>query len=104
MIREDRWITVSKVAVHLDVSYGSAYAIQHDDLGYRKVCAQWVPKGLNVVHKRQHVEVATQFVRQYEEDPSILERIVTGDETWEHPYDLESERQSMEWRHPSSPT
>ena len=34
-------------------------------------------------------EVATQFVRRYEEDPSILERIVTGDETWVHHYDLE---------------
>jgi len=42
MIREDRWITVSEVAAHLDISYGSAYAILHDDLGYRKVCAWWV--------------------------------------------------------------
>ena len=30
MIREDRRITVSEVAVHLDISYGSAYAILHD--------------------------------------------------------------------------
>jgi len=103
MIREDRRITVSEVAAHLDIGYGSAYAILHDDLGYRKVCARWVPKGLTVVHQRQHVELATQFVRRYEEDPSILERIVTGDETWVHHYDPESKRQSMECRHPSSP-
>ena len=44
------------------------------------------------MHKRQRVEVATQFVRRYEEDPSILERTVTGDETWVHHYDLESKR------------
>jgi len=49
------------------------------------------------------VEVVTQFVRQYEEDPSILERIVTSDKTWVHHYDPESKRQSMEWRHPSFP-
>jgi len=49
------------------------------------------------------MEVATHFVRRYEEDPSILERNVTGNETWVHHYDLESKRQSMEWRHPSSP-
>jgi len=103
MIREDRRITVSKVAAHLDISYGSAYTIPHDDLGYRKVCTQWVPKELTVLHKQQHVEVATQFVRRYEEDPSILQRIVTGDETWVHHYDPESKRQRMEWRHPSSP-
>jgi len=103
MIREERRITVSEVAAHLEISYGSAYAILHDDLGYRKVCAQWAPKELTVVHKRQCVEIATQLVRWYEEDPSILERTVTGDETRVHHYDLESKRQSMEWRHPSSP-
>jgi len=81
IIREDRRITVSEVAAHLDISYGFAYAILHDDLGYRKVCARCVPKELIVVHKRERVEVATQFVRQYEEDPSILERNVTGDKT-----------------------
>jgi len=84
------------MAAHLDISYGSAYAILHDDLGYRKVCTRWVPKELTVVHKRQCVEVVTQFVRRCEEDPSILERIVTGDETWGHYYDPESKRQSIE--------
>ena len=44
MIREDRWMTVFEVAAHLDISYGYAYAILHDNLGYRKVCARWVPK------------------------------------------------------------
>jgi len=91
------------VAAHLDISYGSTYNILHDDLGYRKVCVQWVPKELTVVHKRQCVEVATQFIRRYEEDPSIPERTVTGNKIWVHHYDPESKRQSMEWRHPSSP-
>ena len=84
MIRKERRITVSEVAAHLDISYGSAYAIFHDGLGYRKVCARWVLKELTVVHKRQCVEVVTQFVRRYEEDPCILERIVTSDKTWMH--------------------
>jgi len=44
-----------EVAAHLDISYGSAYAILHDDLGYRKVrtvgsqgaycCAQATARG-----------------------------------------------------------
>jgi len=103
MVREDRQITVSEVAAHLDISYGSAFAILHDDLRYRKVCAWWIPKELTVVHKQQRVEVATQFVRRYEEDPRILERTVTGDEICVHHYNPESKRQNMEWRHPSSP-
>jgi len=103
MISEDRQITVSEVAAHLVISYGSTYAILHDDLGNRKVCAWWVPKELTVEHKQQFVEVATQLVRWYEENLSILERIFNGDETWVHHYDPESKRESMEWRHCSSP-
>jgi len=63
MIREDRRIMMSEVAALLDISYVSAYAILHDDLVYRKVCAWWVPKELTIVHKQQRVEVVTQFIR-----------------------------------------
>jgi len=92
---------VSEVAAHSDIRYGSEYPTMHD-LGYRKVCARRVPKELTVVQKQQRMEVATQLVRRYE-DPSILETTVRGDETWVRHYDPESKRQSMEWRHPSSP-
>ena len=30
----------------------------------------------------------------------FLDRIITGDETWVHHYELKSKRQSMEWKHP----
>jgi len=102
MIREDVRITVPEVAAHLDISYGSAYAILH--LGYRKVCTRWVLREFTVVQKRQRVEVATQLVRRYEEDPCVLERIVTGVETRVNHCDPGSKRQRMEWRHPSSST
>jgi hypothetical protein len=36
-------ITVSETALTVDISYGSAYVIIHDDLSYLKVCARWVP-------------------------------------------------------------
>jgi hypothetical protein len=62
-----------------------------------------MPKQLTAQHKQQHVEVATRFRQRYEEDPGILERIVTGDETWVHHYEPESKGQSMEWKHPLSP-
>jgi histone-lysine N-methyltransferase SETMAR len=91
------------VADIVGISYGSAQAIVQDDLGYHKVRARWVPKQLTAQHKHQRVDVATQFLLHYEEDPSILERIVTGDKIWVHHYEPESKRQSMKWKHPSSP-
>jgi hypothetical protein len=93
---------LAHVADMMGISYGSAQAMVHDDLGYYKVCAQWVPKQLTAQHKQQHMDVVIQFLQRYE-DPSILERIVTDDETWIHHYKPESKRQSMEWKHLSSP-
>jgi hypothetical protein len=37
-------------------------------------------------------------------EEEFLSRIVIGDETWVHHYEPESKRQSMEWKHPGSPT
>ena len=104
LIKEERGITLSEVAAMVNISHGSAHVIVHDDLGYYKVCARWVPKQLTLEHKQRREEVARQFLQRYEEDTSILERIVTGDETWVHHYEPESKRQRKEWRHPSSPT
>jgi hypothetical protein len=65
----------------MGISYGFAQAIVHDDLGYHKVCAQWMPKQLTAQHKQQRIDVSTRFLQCYEEDPGILEEIVTGDKT-----------------------
>ena len=37
-------------------------------------------------------------------DRVLIRNIATGDESWVHHYDLENERQSMEYRHPGSPS
>jgi hypothetical protein len=61
------------------ISYGSAQAIVHDDLGYHEVCVQWVPKQIAVQYKQQHVDFATLFLQCSEEDLGILKLIMTGD-------------------------
>jgi [histone H3]-lysine36 N-dimethyltransferase SETMAR len=42
--------------------------------------------------------------RYNEEGEGMLERIVTGDETWVHHYQPESKQASMQWKHKDSPT
>jgi hypothetical protein len=59
LIQENRRITVSAVANVLDISYGSAYSIMHDELKYRKVCSRWVPKQLTEDHKQKRAEICT---------------------------------------------
>ena len=54
--------------------------------------------------KERRVDACQELLRWYEADgEAFLQRIVTGDESWVHFYEPERKRQSMEWRHTSSP-
>ena len=54
--------------------------------------------------KERRVDACQELLRQYEADgEAFLQHIVTGDESWVYFYEPEHKRQSMEWRHTSSP-
>ena len=41
-----------------------------------------MPKDLNFMHKRDRADVAKDMLSKVDSDPSFIERIITGDETW----------------------
>ena len=54
-----------------------------EKLGYRKLCAHWVPKMLTDDHKTKWMISALKFLTCYaQEGDEFLDSIVTGDETW----------------------
>ena len=54
--------------------------------------------------KKQHVAALLTFLEDYQKDgDSLLDRVVTGDETWVKHVTCETKKQSMEWGHTSSP-
>jgi hypothetical protein len=68
------------------------------------VSGRWVPKELTEHHKAERMGVSLNNLLCYQEDPAFLDNIVTGDETWVHHITPETKRNSMMWKHPSSPT
>ncbi|GFO24363.1 LOW QUALITY PROTEIN: chitinase-3-like protein 1 [Plakobranchus ocellatus] len=84
-----------------------------------KVSVRSVPKTLSDEHKRQRVELSQILLhrRQQAGDETVdvgpggdhrasnklLEHLITRDETWLHLSTPETKRDSMTWRHPSSP-
>ena len=51
MILENRRVAIDEVANYFEINHGSAYDIIHNRLGFRKVCARWVPKELIEEHR-----------------------------------------------------
>ena len=105
-IKNNRRVTISELTrIFPGVSRAVIGRIVHDHLGFRKVCARWVPYALSERHKQIRMGSALEFLMRYKENgDEFLNSIVTGDETWISYYTPERKRQSCEWRHPQSPT
>ena len=104
LILNNRRIAVREISEEVGISIGSAEHIIHQELGFSKVSARWVPRLLTDEQKEKRVDVCQQLLRRYEDEGSqFLEAIVTCDETWVHHSTPESKRASMQWRHPDSP-
>ena len=81
MIQSDRNFTLSKIVEELNISIGSANNIVHEQLGYRKTCAPWVPIQLTDEHKATQMGLSLEHVMHcHRESVTFLRRIVTGDE------------------------
>jgi len=70
----------------------------------RKGCAKMVLKLLSDEQKERHKELCLDLLQRTENEPDLLNSIITCDETWIFTYDPETKRQSMQWKSTSSKT
>ena len=82
-IRTNRRLTIRKLHhIVLEVSKTTIHEGVTEKLGYRKLCARWVPKMLTDDHKTKRMGSALKFLTRYaQEGDEFLDSIVTGDET-----------------------
>jgi len=99
-------VTIEEIALQLlGISQGTTYSLVHDILGFHKVAVRWVPRHLTEDRKRNRQHICSSLLEQYNrEGDNFLNRIITEDETWVHRYEPETKRQSMQWKHTSSPS
>lgn len=103
-VMQDGRIKLKEIAEMFKISETTAFKIVHDHLGMSKVSARWVPRMLTPHHKKYRIECCNEFLERCGKDPSdVINRIVTGDETWVHYYDPESKQDSMQWHKKGEP-
>jgi hypothetical protein len=74
-----------------EVSKTTVHEAMTEKLGYRKLCAHWVPKMLMDDHRMKRMGFTLKFLMHYtQEGDEFLDSIVTGDETWVFHYTSES--------------
>ena len=82
IVLANRRITVREVAEDLNISIGSCHSIFTNDLGMRRVAAKFVPKLLNFDQKQHRINIAKELLDSVRDDPNVLQRVITGDESW----------------------
>jgi histone-lysine N-methyltransferase SETMAR len=103
LIREERRVTRREFAAQLDCGHNAMQKML-EDLGYRKVCAKWVPRQLTPELKERVVKVCSDLLEAFDaNEDTFLSDLVRRDEMWAYIYGPETKNQSMEWRHTSSP-
>ncbi|UYV75628.1 hypothetical protein LAZ67_13000795 [Cordylochernes scorpioides] len=113
LVREDRRITVREFAEEAGISFGSTQSIMKDILGVRRLNAILVPKDLTFDQKNARKETEILVFRVVRilslnleattDDPELLKRVITGDETWIYGFDSETTQQASEWRFKNEP-
>lgn len=103
MINNDRRLSVRMISDDLQIGKDAVHDILRNDLNKRKSCSRIVPKILTLEEKMRRKDYCADCLESCSRDPSFINRIITGDETWVFAYEPETKRQSMEWRSPGSP-
>jgi len=80
MLINNRKLTIRELAKDLNIAHGSIQNIVVNDLGLRRVAVKLVPKELNFMQK-DRVVIAKDMISKAESDPTLIKRIITGDET-----------------------
>ena len=98
IVEDARKYTVQEIEELSGIHSSSVLKILCERLGLHKICVCWVPHLLTDKQKQSWVRLASQVIEKYDKcDPSHLEGIVTGDETWIYHFQPNSKAKNKVW-------
>ena len=103
IVRNDRRLSVRMMSDITNIDRETIRKILTEDLQMTKVCAKMVPKNLTCEQKMNRKDICSDIMERFTDDPELVSKIITCDETWIFQYDPETKRQSMHWKTPTSP-
>ena len=103
LVRSGYRHTIREMSHELNSSFYAVQSILTKELTMRRVSAKFIPKLLSDKQKQHRLQVAQEMINRNENDPDLLNRAITGDESWVYGYDPETKAQSSQWKSPGSP-
>ena len=104
MVMNNRRLTISHLDNVVSISCERVENILHNELGMSKISTRWVPPLLTPDQKLTRLVMSEANLARFEADPDrFVERFLTQDECWIHLFEPETKKQSMQWKHSTSP-
>ena len=100
---KDCRVSIETISAQFDVSMGTVHTVIHEELKMWKICVKFVPRVFREDQKERHCHDSREMVELINSDPTVLDALVTCDESWIYCYDPETKRQSSQWKHAGSP-
>jgi hypothetical protein len=85
-------MTLLMMEEELESSGETINKILMEDLGKRMICARFSPHCVNNEQNALRLQVCQEFIQFVDDDCSLLDSVVTGDEPWCFQYDPETKR------------
>ena len=63
--------------------------------GIKRAAAKIIPKLLNFEQKQGRMDIAQETLN---ENPDLLKKLISGIESWVYDYDIETKKQSSQWK------
>ena len=100
---KDHRVSIETISAQFDVSVGTVHTIIREELKMQKICTKFVPRLLREDQKVRHCHDSREMVELISSDRTVLDALVTCDESWIYCYDPETKRQSSQWKHVGCP-
>ncbi len=96
-LSDDRRVTLEELSQKVDVKPTTLHTIMKKDLQLSKLAPKFIPRILTPEQKRFRVELCQSNIQSLKEDPDLLKKVVTGDESWVSVFEMELKKDSKEW-------
>ena len=96
---KDRRVSIESISAQFDVSVGTVHTIIREELKMRKICVEFVLRVLREDQKEIRCHDSREMVKLINSDPTVLDALVTCDESRFYCYDPETKGQSSQWKH-----
>ena len=93
MILDNHRITIREVADDVGISFSSCQFIFTNVLGMKRAAA-------NFVQKQRRMDIAQEMLTTFNDDLNLPKKVITGDESCEYGYDIETKAQASQWKRP----